>query len=895
MSPTLHTPVVGVSWPGGEDAVAAEVWAETDRTIAEVFEAVAARRPESPAVFEGERRLDYATLVRAARGVAAAIRNANVGARAVVGVFLPVGGDHIAAVLGVLLAGRIYLSLDPAYPAARLRSMVEAAGVERIVTVGGLAVRAAELGVEATEIFGVADMPTGEAGEAGSPTGPDAVAALYFTSGSTGAPKVVAHTHRNVLFDIGRQTRDMGVTAADRFDLLFSPSFSAFLSPVFGALLTGASVGVLDLRRHPVEALRDWLEAEAITISTASVSTFRRLVGVLPPGRGLPALRMLSLGAEPLRAADVEHFRTRFAPACVLQNALATTETRTIAQAYLRADAAPPEEVCVGRPVAGKRLVLLGEDGRPVADGDVGEIVVASRFISPGPWEELRALPDRRLPGPRLAVHRTGDLARLRPDGGLVHLGRKDNQLKVRGHRVEAGEVESHLLAHPAVRDAAIFLEAGEGGRGRLVALWTRRADAPGEPDFRAHLGGRLPDYMVPNLFLEVGALPLTDTGKLDRRRLEQTWREQAAKRAEAGRADEDGAGADDAMRALWRRVLRVERIAEGDDFFALGGDSLAATELMAALGRSRGAAPPASWLLEAPTLAAFRARVAAGDDAERVGRVRRVRLGVARSPGVRPLYVIPPWKHSSILFRDLARAADGARDFWAVETILGDGGAEADSLTAIAAEVRAALERWHPDGAFDLAGFSMGGLIALDVARGLDEAGRGPGGGRGRVYLIDSSRFSASPGPLESARLARLGTWRGRLELGLSYFLRPRGVARWPIFQRLFLGKLHWWLVLRWQKRPVDPYHEAFLLNCRLGRTHVVRPHRGEVTLIRARAQGEWPNLFADDLGWRPWCPDGCVVLHVPGDHAHMLRGSIARRVAEGLDLLTPASSGSR
>ncbi len=800
-----------------------------------------------------------------------------------VGVFLPVSAAHIAAVLAVLRAGRIYLSLDPAYPEARLRAMVAGAGVTRIISLRELAGRAAQFGlpviVDGAKVAG--DM-------AAVPPGPESFAALYFTSGSTGAPKIVTHTHRNVLFDIGRQTRDMGITIADRFDLLFSPSFSAFLSPVFGALLTGASVHVFDLKRNTVEALRDFLAKRQITVSTASVTTFRRLVSVLAPGRNLPQLRMLSLGAEPLRLSDVEHFRTRLSTRCVLQNALATTETRTIAQSYLRADEPAPAEVCVGFPVAGKALRLLDEHGRPVAPGETGEIAIQSVFISPGPWDELHALPGGRLPAPRQTEHRTGDLGRFTADGQLVHLGRKDDQMKVRGHRIEAAEVEGPLLKHPAVRDAAVFATpAGNSGHDMLIGLWVRREgnDAP-RMDLREYLRGCLPDYMVPNQVMEVPALPLTETGKLARRRLKDLWLGQTQNTPTGGSSDSPRA--DDPLRACWQRVLGVPTIGEDDDFFALGGDSMAATELMAAVAQMQGRELPAGCLLTSPTLRTFRRCLQNSVPPAVTDSVQRVPLHAGKGPGRRPLYLLPPWNHDAWIFRDLAHC-DGEREIWVIEGFdrHAPGGSTAASIAEIADRVAPALQRWHPDGEFDLGGYSMGGFVAWEAARRIKAAI----GGTQRVYLLDCSRYYAKRGPREEAWVARTQSKPRRLIMGLAYLLWPRGVPRWPILYGMYLAQLHWSLWGRWLDKPrakprgPDPYERAFAVNVQLSREFPVERYSGPVTLIRAHWQPDWHGLLSADLGWRELCPGGLEIVHVPADHANLLRDPMAARLAACLN----------
>lgn len=868
---------------------ASEIWRETAGTIGEKFEAVAARTPAGLAVADEFARWDYARLERVSRGIAQAIHTTGAGPHEVVGVFLPNGIAHVAAVLGVLRAGRIYVSLDPAYPSKRVRSMAKAAQIDRLVTSPELADAAAAFGLPVVSASD--DSAVVHSGPMTSVSaGPESFAGLYFTSGSTGEPKVVAHTHRNVLFDIGRQTRDMKISEADRFDLLFSPSFSAFLSPVFGALLTGASVHVFALSDRPVTALRDWLEREAITVSTASVSLFRRLVGALPAGRSFPALRMLSLGAEPLRASDLEFVRDRFPPTCTLQNALATTETRTIAQSYWQAGSPLPNEVCVGHPVAGKELTLRDERDEPVPEGETGEIVIRSAFIAPGPWAELRRLPNGRLPAPRITTHRTGDLARQRTDGQIIHLGRKDAQLKLRGHRIEAGDVETHLLKHAAVRDAAVFIaseSAGAGGHDRLIALWVRRENSGGEAvDLRGYVRGHLPDYMVPNVIVEVDVLPLTETGKLARSRLPETWQTHLA-RAEKSRSRKPAGerGETKTQSELWANILHVPTVGDDDDFFALGGDSLAATELMAALGRQLGWTPPATWLIEAPTLATFSRRIEKAVAAHPGATLRRVLLQSARHTGGRPLYLLPAWNHSALGFRDLARPQGGEREVWAIDGFDDAGRAPVASVTEIAQRVVSVLHIWHPDLAIDIGGHSMGGVLAWEVMRLIVSRGHVPG----RVILIDSSRFYALCGERENAWIARTASAPGRLKAVWSLLRTPGQLPAALILQRVFLSKIEWWLWKRWRRAPTGIAAVHHMEIIQLSRTYAVPDQPAPVTLLRARVQSEWHNVFSVDLGWAPHCCDGFEIIQVPGNHGSMIRKPHAAALAERLGWLDP------
>lgn len=852
--------------PSGEVGIGLE----TDLNLGQMFERHARAHPGALAVTDDDHAWSYGELATWSAHLAQHLEDVGLGVGTVVAVLLPVGAAHLGAVLAIVRSGRIYLSLDPGYPEARLRLMVESAGVGAFVTRRAEAGRARALA--SGPIIEVDDLPrTGAPLPVKGSPGPDAFAALYFTSGSTGLPKAVPHTHRNILFDALRQGRDLAITAQDRFDLLFSPSFSAFLSPVFGALMTGASVHVLDLRQHPVERLRDWWQERGITVATLGVSTFRRLIGVLPPGRNFPDLRLLCLGAEPLRPADVDHFRRLFGATAVLQNAYATTETRTIAQALWANDAAAPNPITMGRPVAGKPLRVIGPEGQPVGPGETGEIEVTSAYISPGPWEGGRPWPGGLRPKLEAVTWRTGDLGEWTAAGELVFHGRQDDQLKVRGHRVEAGEVESHLLAHPAVRDAAVLVAAPDlpaDSPERLVALWVwQEGAALAWPDLRAYLRQALPVYAVPAEGIAVAELPRTATGKLARRELADAWR-RARPTAVGNRRlpTPPGQRSSDLLADAWWRALNHVEGDETADFFSLGGDSLAAAELLAAASARVGETVPAAWLLAHPTLAEFRQRLKGATGGRPPEARRRYRLQAARiGPSPAPLYLFPPWNHSLVMFRDLATSVLGDRDIWAVEGRDEEGRAPAVTVEQMADRLVEHLRRFQPAGPVAVGGFSSGGYLAWEVAQRWSAVEQ--------VHLLDCSRYHAALDASAQAKVGACRTWRGRLRVSAGVLARAQGAPRGPLVHRLLWGKMDWWLRGRWRRHRDDPYAVAFARNVAVNSSYAIAPLGVPVTLLRADTQGDWYNLVSPDLGWAPFCLAGLTVHPVASDHPGLLR----------------------
>lgn len=855
------------------------------QTLPQAFAAVVGQHGSRPALSSPELKpaINYLTLETSAIHLALMLEFDPAAPPEICAVFLPTDAAHIIAVLGVLKAGQVWMSLDPSYPDERVALMVAETLPRVIITQPDLATRARSLCPHARVVCWTPVFSAQNADDCAPVADPWRPAGVFHTSGSTGRPKSAVHTHASILFDIQRQTRDLQITCEDRFDLLFSASFSAFLAPVFGALLTGASVHLWPPRLRSFTELRDWLEDQRITVSTMSVSSYRRLVAV-PPRRGFPDLRVLSIGAEPLSRSDYELFSARFPASCRLQNALATTETRTIAHECHPATANPPNIVTCGFPVAGKRIEIRDTRDQALPPGSEGEIVIVSDAISPGTWAFVRDLPQRTLGGPRLTVHRTGDLGRFLPDGRLIHLGRLDYQLKIRGHRVEALEVEHALLGHATIADAAVCVVPTDSGMQMLTAfLMASPGGNPAPETLRKFLLDRLPDYAVPARFVVVKSLPLTPTGKLDRRALPSLLERLVAS------GDREPANGSTDCSPLLQTVLRVWSQALGtslnpdDDFFAHGGDSLQAVETMSLLQATVPHQLSPGLIVEHPTaqrLAHHLARLSRKEN-EPVA-LRTLRPG---KTDLEPVIFVPPWNHSCTLLRDLAREAEsrGNHPWFALESI-GSNEHPPTSFEALASLYVAVLESRHPATPFCLAGYSAGGFIVWEIARQLEAAGRRDV----RVILMDCPKVHSRLTPEEEIEAQRSKRPITKTLNLIAHAVHPRGLHRSDFVRELLFGKLSWWLYRQHRKRAVDPYAEAYEHNIQLSIAYTVAPLALPVAIIRARHQAGWIARFQADLGWRPFCNGPFTVREVNSGHIQMLYAPHARTTSRLIDELS-------
>src|SRR2546421_242359 len=605
-----------------------------DRCLHELFETRVAGQPDAVAVTGPEGPLTYRELDARANAVAHRLCTLGVGPDTLVGLCVQRGAAAaVVGMLGVLKAGGAYLPLDPDYPADRLSFMLADARPVVVLTQEALRERVpVDSGVPVVSLDG--DL-AGTPGTAGPPAGPVPVrphhlAYVIYTSGSTGRPKGVAVTHRGVVNNVTDLNRRAGIGPADRVLALSPVSFDMSVYEVLGLLAAGGTVVLLE-PRHAKDP-RHWLDLVdryAVTVWNSAPTLLGALVDAAadqPPRPG--TLRVAFLGGDWIPVSLPDRTRALF-PGLTFVSLGGATEA-SIHSVVFPVESTDPSWVSIpyGRPMANQQLLIVDKELRPVPVGVPGELCLGGvglrrgeprrPGLSPGPF-----LPHPHAGGfpvvpPGARLYRTGDLARYRADGVVELLGRLDHQVKVRGHRVELGEIAAILRQHAAVVEAVAVVGAdSDSGAGRLVAYYVPLSrPEPTTSELRVHIKRTLPDYLVPEVFVALDALPLSPNGKVDRKALPPVAGQRPTLDTElvAPRSPLEQAVAD-----IWRGVLQLDTVGVHDDFFDLGGQSLLATQVAALLRESFRVDVPLRAVFEAPTVAAQAELVSSAGQADNV------------------------------------------------------------------------------------------------------------------------------------------------------------------------------------------------------------------------------------------------------------------------------------
>jgi amino acid adenylation domain-containing protein len=898
------------------------------------FEQQVERYPHNVAVKTSQYTWTYETLSNAANQITHTLLEWLDGDAQVVALLLEHDAPMIAAVLGVLKAGRAYVPIDPIHPRARIDFTLDDVRAEAIVCDGANAALAREVARDQLPVLNVDDLDGAQiAGNVHCEVPSDAMAYIIYTSGSTGRPKGVVQSQENVLRHIRNYTNALHISADDRLTFLSSYTIDAAVMDTFGALLNGAGAYLYDVRAKGLERLGDWLQ-EQITIYHSTPTLYRHFMSTLTGGEDFPAIRLVVLGGEEAVKHDVELYKAHFAPDCIMVNGFGLTES-TLALQYFIDKETPIKHnsVPIGYPVGDTEVALLNEAGEAVGIYEVGEIVLKSPQVALGYWRRPDATDTTFQPDPEVAgrrVYRTGDLGRYLSDGSIEYIGRRDHQVKLRGFRIELGEIEAVLRGHPAVRETVVVakedspgdpstspFDAAQGGLRtgkRLVAyVVPNQGTVPTVSELRQFLREKLPEYMVPAALVMLEALPLTPSGKVDRRALPAP---------DLGRPVQEMAFVapqgvlEFRLVQIWEQALDIHPIGVHDNFFDLGGHSLLAVRLFDEIEKESGKRLPLAALFRAPTVRQL-ADVLRWKGAPGLWSPLVPIQPAGSNP---PFFCVHPVSGDVLCFADLARHLGPEQPFYALQARGLDGiTPPQDRVEDMAALYVEAIQTVQSEGPYFLGGYCTGGLIAFEMAQQLQaqghrvaflvlfQTGIPPKGMRkttppaagARIYRDRVQRlwFRVKRKLVRTRRRVR-GALRRAVKGIRTRVRRQAGDTTWragkrshgpapdgtsPISQARRAGQESLTMLIQ---RAIT---NATL---RARRSYVPRAYQGKITLFRGARHGA--ALPARSRAWGELATGGLEAHLIPGDHLTMMREPHVRVFAEKLrDCLLRARSG--
>jgi aspartate racemase len=870
-----HMPILGEA----EQRQLLVEWNDTKREypqlcVHQLFEAQADRTPDAIAVVYGNERVSYSELNRRANRLAHHLRQMGVGPDVLVGVAMERSVELVVSLLAILKAGGAYVPLDPDYPQERLRFMIEDTGMAVLVT--NTAVKKALPAVDAKLVC------LDECCEASDwncnpvcRTSPNNLAYVMYTSGSTGTPKGVEILHRGIVRLI-LGVDYVQIDARDVFLQLAPVSFDASTFEIWGSLLSGARCVLFPDKVATSEELGRILAKEGVSTLWLTAGLFNVLVDESP--EILRGVRQLLVGGEALSVAHVRR-ALELLPGTELINGYGPTESTTFAcTCHIGRHIVPGlGSIPIGKPIANTKVYVLDKRREMVPIGVPGELCIAGDGLARGYLNRPELTAQRFIQNqfneePEARLYKTGDLTRYLPDGNIEFLGRIDDQVKVRGFRIELGEIENALGQHPSIRDCVVVAREDEAGAQQLVAyVMPKAGQVVLSEEMRRFLKAKLPEYMLPAVFVPLPALPLAPNGKVDRRALPAPSPDRVDQRDTyvAPRTP-----IEEQLRIIWCEVLDLDRISIHDNFFELGGHSMSAVRLFAKISKTFNINLPLATLFKAPTVEKLSAIIGDGGWSPSTNC-----LVAIRSKGPRPrLFLVHPAGGNVLCFAGLARHLGSDQPVYAVQESTVAGRAPLTNIEEMSTHYLREIRSLQPKGPYHLCGSSFGGLVAFEMARRLAAEGQKVD----LLALLDTYPprlflwgYMISPRIRYHAGALRRRGWRSKLAY-VGEHLKPTYLGeRLKSFYGQWKAGMQNRALLR-QPASIPTLdvisrnslaHEAALMATA---SYKPQAYAGTVVFFKATDRGEdYPD---PEPPWRPLVTGRLIVRSVPGTHTTML-----------------------
>jgi amino acid adenylation domain-containing protein len=854
--------------------------------VTETFRRFAERTPAQIAVSQSGREHRYGELLLCARAISASLAAEGFRAGDTVAVLGPRSFGLIAAIVAVMQIGGVLLLIDRTHPPARRKALIAEGRSTAIVAVcerdepredEPSELRTVRVRASDGSVLGAA-APSPEPPQ-GVPSGDDP-AYICFTSGSTGVPKGVLGAHRGLAHFLAWEREAFQVSPSDRVSQLSRLSFDVAMRDIFLPLTSGATLCLPpDQTRFDTGQVLNWLQAEAVSIVHIVPAVAAAGLATATPDITLEKLRWALFAGEPLTEQLVNRWRDAFPRSGGIANLYGPTETTLAKFCHLVGDPPGPGIQPVGQPLPHTQALVVNRAGQLCGVGEPGEVFIRTPYRSLGYINLPEAQAERFIVNPFGTdpgdlVYRTGDLGRHRVDGALELQGRTDHQIKIGGVRIEPAEIESVISGHPEVA-ACVVVATGEGDvegeeDRRLTAYVAAKPGCtPSLKSVRAVVRRELPKHQHPSRFVFLDSLPLLANGKVDRAGLPPPGSERPDPDEPyvAPRTELEGT-----LARIWEEVLKIAPVGIHDDFFDLGGHSLMAVRLMFRINKGTGAALPLATLFEHATIEKL-ARLVVNPLA------RSAEPLVAVQPGgrERPLFFVHPAGGDVMCYGQLAARLGKGRPFYGLQSLVSDPAkARSPAIEDMAAHYLDAIIGVQPSGPYLLGGWSMGAIVAFEMAQQLVDRGhqvallalldhRPPVAADADELFDDVAvmrRFLASVGELESAPLEGLtGERRFErfLELARQRDLLPAEVG----------------------EEQVRSYLEVYRANVEAVRRYSPRRYPGRVTLLRTRFDDPDGDTT---LGWGSFAQAGVDVFEVPGTHHQMVSEPNVETVARVL-----------
>lgn len=861
------------------------------QAIHQQFEAQVERSPNAIAVVCEDKQLTYRELNNRANQLAHHLQALEVKPDVLVGICLERSLEMVVGLWGILKAGGAYVALDPTYPKERLAYILEETQVPLLVTQRQLVEQLPQLDVPLICLDTDREVIARESEENPvTQVTPQHLAYVIFTSGSTGKPKGVQITQGNLGHYAQAMSEALTLQSDDIYLHTASFSFSSSVRQLMVPLSQGATVVIAtaEQRKNPLE-LFGAIKEHNVTIIDVVPSYWQTcayaLANMNPESRAVlldNKLRLILSASAPLSSDIPKNWRLGFQQDVRFINMFGQTETTGIVAVYPIPDQYSDKVavVPIGKPIPNTQIYVLDDDLRRVSVGETGEMYIGGAGIGRGYLNRPDLTQERFLPNPfsdepGACLYKTGDLGRYRPDGIIEFVGRMDYQVKIRGMRVELGEIELAIAQHPSVRETVVIAREEVPGDSRLVAyIVSKLPSAESNPsvfikELRSLLKEKLPDYMMPSAFVMLEALPLTPNGKIDRTALPapDQVRQESEETFVAPQNDLELQ-----LTKIWEKVLGVQPIGVRDNFFELGGHSLLAVQLFAEIEQITGTNLPLATLLQAPTIEALAGVLRQEEWSAPWSSLVAIQAGSSKPP----LFCIHPIGGNVLEYLNLIRYLGSEQPVYGLQAQGLDGKqAPLNRVEDMATHYIKEIRTLQPQGPYFLAGYSFGGLVAFEMAQQLHAQGQ------------------------KVALLALCDTYSPKLQGKRPSFFKYVWIHLTNLWQLEPMEKFHYldsWL--KW-RRSKDNYQEFLrnqvpeaiqnfdVLEANLQATHTYEAlvYPGLVTLFRSTVQK--PSFSHDpQLGWSNLVGGELEIHDSPGDHYGMLREPRVRVLAEKLKL---------